>query len=104
MKFKFPKKITIGDVVWKIKYLKDYAGGSFLYKDHTINIGIKHYKNNPTRTLNVIIHELKEIIQVENDTRLERGNNDSDYVFVYGHREHTDICRRLAGLLVEFII
>ena len=83
MKFKFPKKITIGDVVWKIKYLKDYAGGSFLYKDHTINIGIKHYKNNPTRTLNVIIHELKEIIQVEQGVRFEDPTENKNYQFHY---------------------
>jgi hypothetical protein len=103
MKFKFPKKIVVGDVVWKIKYNKTNAGGSFEYDNHTLTIGTKYSQKNPTRTLNSIIHELKEIIQVENDTRLERGNNISDYVFVYDHRDHTDICRRLAGLLDEFI-
>lgn len=85
MKLKFPKKLTIGDVVWTVKYEKNNSGGSFNYKYHILKIGTKHNKDNPTRTLNAIIHELKEIIQVENDTRLDRGNNDADYVFVYDH-------------------
>jgi hypothetical protein len=104
MKLKFPKKITIGDVVWKIKYDKSQKGGSFNYKEHAIVIGIGCYKTQPTRTLNVIIHELKEIIHIEQDTRYDKGHSTEDWFFAYNHQEHTDLCRRLAGCLNEFLI
>lgn len=103
MKLKFPKKITVGDVVWKIKYDKKQGGGSFEYKNHILTIGTRYYKEQPTRTLNVIIHELKEIIHIEQDTRFEKGHSENDWFFAYDHQQHTDIVRRLAGLLNEFI-
>lgn len=103
MKLKLPKKITIGDVVWKVKYNKKEAGGSFGYEDHTINIGTKHLKNQPSRVLSVIIHELMEIICIENDTRYDKRHAEMDFIFVYDHQQHTDIVSRLSGLLNEFI-
>jgi len=103
MRLKFPKKITIGDVVWKIKTDKNKGGGSFGYADQVIVIGTKFLKNQPARTLNVIIHELMEILCIEADIRYDKGNNDADYIFVYDHQQHTDIIRRLSGLLNEFI-
>jgi len=103
MKLKFPKKIQIDDVIWNIKYDKKEAGGSFNYDKHLLKIGTKLYKEQPIRTFVVIIHELKEIIQVQQTTRFLRDDCDSDYIFVYDHRQHTDFCYRLAGLLNNFI-
>jgi hypothetical protein len=103
MKLKFPKKITIGDRIFKVKTDKKEGGGNFSYANHEIIIGTKHLKKQPQSVLNVIIHELMEIICIEEDTRLDKGNNYSDYVFVYDHQQHTDIVRRLAGILNEFI-
>jgi len=103
MKLKFPKKIMIGDREWTVKLDNTTSGGGFEYATHILTIGTRQLKKQPQSTLSVIIHELKEIIQVENDTRFDRGNNVSDYMFVYGHNEHTDICRRLSGLLTQFI-
>lgn len=103
MKLKFPKKIMIGDRIFKVKTDRKEGGGSFSYDKHEIIIGTKHLKKQPQAVLNVIIHELMEIICVEEDTRLDKGNNYADYVFVYDHQQHTDIVRRLAGILNEFI-
>jgi len=109
MKIKKLKKITIGDVVWDIKWDKKKDDGEFVYpwgKEKTrgfIRIGIIDEKVNPTRVLGILIHELKEIIQVEQSVRYIRTDEHKNYEFHYTHKDHTDLCARLAGLLNEFI-
>ena len=109
MKIKKIKKITIGDVVWNIKWDKKEDGGSFTYPwgkkkiEGTIRISIIDEKVNPLRVLGILIHELKEVIQVEQSVRYDRGDESKNYEFHYSHKEHTDLCSRLAGLLNEFI-
>ena len=107
MKFKYPKKITIGDTVFTIEY--DYTcddGAYFQYPDKgkkaLLKFGMKNHKANPEQFLNHLIHELKEIIQVEQSTRLFRRGADS-YEFHYTHSEHSDLCSRLSGLLLNFL-
>jgi len=103
MEFKFPKTLHIDDVVWTMNYNKDSDGGSFHYSDCILEIGIKSYKTQPLRMFSVLIHELKEIIQTQQNTRYERGDENGNYEFHYSHKEHTDLCWRLAGLLSKFI-
>lgn len=111
MKLKFPKTIKISDTTFKvIKNPKD-SGGEFRYwnnddkkelKMGEITIGTLLLKSNPTRVLSIIIHELKEIIQVEQGVRF-RQDGDDESQFHYTHKEHSDLCARLAGLLEEFL-
>lgn len=109
MKIKKIKKIVIGDTLFFLKWDKKKDGGEFSYpwgenkKRGLIRISIVDEKVNPIGVLNIIIHELKEIIQVEQRTRYERGDENKAYEFHYTHKEHTDLCSRLAGLLNEFI-
>jgi hypothetical protein len=105
VKFKYPKKITIGGRKFKLIYDKnDDAGAHFSFngdEEHPfphIFFGMKNTHN----FLEIVIHELKEIIQIEQDTRLTKGN-DGMRVFHYIHAEHTDLCSRLAGHLKKFI-
>jgi len=106
MKLKKIKKIVIGDTEFQIKWNKKESGGAFNYpnknKKALITIGIEDEKINPIGVLNVIIHELKEIIQVEQRVRYDRQDEFKAYEFHYTHKEHTDLCSRLAGLLVQF--
>lgn len=113
LKLKFPKSILIGDATFKIKIDKNRAGGEFYYFDDDkkksvkrrggcIIIGTRLLDINPIAVLSIIIHELKEIIQVEQGTRFSTPSDDS-YQFHYDHRQHTDLCSRLAGLLSQFI-
>ena len=101
MKIKKLKKILIGDTIFKIKWDPNTSGGSFNYSKKLITIGTKPGN---IHALAVLIHEFKEIIQVEQTTRLDRHDCDSEYIFVYNHAQHTDLCSRLAGLLSQFII
>lgn len=109
MQFKFPKKIMIGDVDFRITYNRKEGGGEFGYpwkgKRAFIKLGTRDLKTNPTRFFNVVMHELKEIIQQEQNVRYLRPDEhgDNSYEFHYTHKEHTDLCARLAGLLTHFI-
>ena len=112
MKLKFPKKIIIGDTVFKIRLDSKTSAASFFYYDQNnvkaieggeIKIGTYLLKVNPIRVFSEIIHELKEIIQVEQGARLRDPSVTENYEFHYNHKQHTDLCSRLAGLLNEFI-
>ena len=106
MKFKYPKQITIGDSVFHIKYDSKYGGGNFNYpsakKRGLIRIGTSNIKTNPIRVLNIFMHEVKEIIHVEQATRYDRNDN-GEYEFHYTHKEHTDLVARLAAAVDAFI-
>jgi len=99
MKIKKLKTILIGDVVWKIKWDKTHNGGSFDYIKGEIIFGTQC---NDLRILTIIIHEIKEIIHTKQATRYRRIDSDN-YLFSYGHSEHSELCEELAGYLSLFI-
>lgn len=107
MKIKHIKQITIGDCVFQIKWDKKNCDGELSYpwkkEKAFIRIGCMHEKHSVLQVLNIIIHELKEIIQIEQATRFKRIDEGTAYEFHYTHKEHTELCSRLAGLLNEFI-
>lgn len=109
MKIKFPKTIKIGDTIFKVKVDPKKVGGSFCYwnkkkkEGGELIIGTELLKISPIRVLATIIHELKEIIQVEQGVRFEDPTADDNFQFHYHHKEHTDLCARLAGALIEFL-
>lgn len=107
MQFKFPKKIIIGSVEFDIKYNKNHDGGEFSFPNEKrsgyIEIGTRTLKTNPLRFFEVVIHELKEIIQQLQHTRYVRCYDDDGYEFHYTHKEHDHLCSELAGLLTKFI-
>ncbi len=106
MKYKYPKHITIGDTKFKIIYDRESDGAEFSYqtdkKKAFIRFGMVDHKTNPGRFLSLVIHELKEIIQIEQSTRLWRRGTDA-FEFHYTHAEHADLCCRLGDLLQKFI-
>ena len=114
LKLKFPKTILIGDTNFKVKTDKKRNGGEFYYWDDDekkknkkkggcIIIGTCLLNINPIEVLTTIIHELKEVIQVEQCVRFVIPRSSSSYLFNYNHEQHTDFCSRLAGLLSQFI-
>lgn len=69
MKYKYPKKIVLGCTEFDIKYDKKSLGGSFHYpsdkKRGLITIGIENNKTDPLDFLNVVTHEISEILHIE---------------------------------------
>ena len=106
MKYKYPNSILIGDTNFKIIYDYDYEDASYQYSTDKeqgyIKFGMKNHKYHSEQFLSFLIHELKEIIQIEQSTRFFKRGNDN-YEFHYSHSEHSDLCCRLAGLLIQFI-
>jgi len=104
MKLKYPKKIKIGSTNFIMKYDKKDSGGEFSYgskgNPSFIRVGINC---SISRQLEIFIHEVKEIINFEQGVRLDDPTVRENYIFVYHHKEHTDFCSRLAGILTEFI-
>ena len=108
MKYKYPKKILIGSTEFKITYdYKSDHGAEFSYqrngKGAFIKFGMKEHKTNPLLFFMMLIHELKELIQIEQYVRYNKPSEYSTYIFMYDHGQHDDLCCRLAGLLSKFI-
>lgn len=114
LKLKFPKTIMVGSVEFLIETNNKRTDGEFFYWDKDrktkkmkkgkIIIGTELLNVNPVSVLEVIIHELKEIIQAEQRVRFTRPDTKGEYEFHYNHRHHTDLCGRLAGLLSKFLV
>jgi len=107
MKYKYPKKVTIGDTLFRIEYdYKCCEGASFSYpsdgKKAFIKFGMKNHNANPEQFFNMVIHEIKEILNVEQSTRFWRRGTDG-YEFHYTHAEHSDLCCRLSSIIRKFI-
>ncbi len=108
MKFKYPKKIIVGDTEFHIKYnYKSESGAKFQYPDKGekafVEFGMLNHKANPQQFLNFVIHEFKEIIQVEQATRYCSNDVSGTYLFSYNHVKHSDLCCRLSEILTHFI-
>ena len=86
------------DVIWD----KNSSGGSFCYVAEEITIGLK--TNNELNIFMILCHELMEICAIEVGVRLRRPDCDTDYIFVYDHRQHETIQNMFAGLLYKFLI
>ncbi|HBC89565.1 MAG TPA: hypothetical protein DCZ94_21720 [Lentisphaeria bacterium] len=100
MKLRRLKRIRIGEVIFTVKWDSKDDGGYFDYGEKTISIGIK---GNTMRQFAVIVHEIKEILNINQYVRYTRPDTLKDYEFHYGHREHSAMCNDLAGILNEFI-
>lgn len=107
MKYKYPKKVTIGSEEFKVIYDKNIGGGEFSLswedKEAYIKIGMKHHKGSDLNFINIVLHEITEIVHVVLGTRFKAPDNDSNYHFCYNHREHTTACEMISSVLKQFI-
>lgn len=101
MKIKKLKKIRVNSTVFKIKWDKKCTGGSFCFDEKLIIIGTK--SGNSGRIFQILCHELLEIVACDNLVRMRRPDCESDYIFVYDHRQHDCIANQFAGLLGQFL-
>ncbi len=99
MKIKRIKKLNVNAVVFDVIWDRENYGGSFSYGTHELTICTK----DKSEIFETICHELMEIVSCEMRVRLSRPDCDSDYVFVYDHRQHTTMIAMFSGLLKQFI-
>jgi len=102
MKIKRIKTIKINCYKFTVKWDKTHNGGSFSYGTNEIEIGIKSRVDD--EIFMVICHELMEIVAIETNVRLNRPDCDSDYLFVYDHRQHETMINMFSGLVSQFIV
>lgn len=102
MKLKRINKIRIGSTDFQVIWDKTRDGGEFSYRNKKLVIGTNH--RTTVEILDTIIHELKEMIHIEQWTRFDDGSSSGQYIFVYNHDRHDELCSRLAGLLEQFIV
>ena len=101
MRIKRIKSIKINSYVFRVKWDKESNGAAFHYGSREIEIGTKNRTND--ELLMLITHELMEICAVEMNVRLIRPDVDSDYIFVYDHRQHETMTNMFSGALSQFI-
>jgi len=100
MKIKRIKTLQVNSLKFKIKWDKDMDGASVSYFDELITIGTKAGE---AYTFVSVCHEVMEIVAVEMNVRLKRPDCQSDYIFVYDHRQHDTMMFMFAGLIAQFI-
>ena len=101
MRIKRIKKLRVNSDNFTIKWDKTHSCGSFSYRDHTIEIGVRDVTDE--HIFMVLSHELQEIVAVEMGLRFPRPDCEGDYMFFYDHRQHTSMMYMFAGLLSQFV-
>jgi len=102
MKIKRIKTLQVNCYQFKVVWNKEHGGGSFCYGKKEVEIGVKD--NSTDELLMIICHELMELCAVEMNVRLRRPDCDSDYIFVYDHRQHETMMGIFSNLLKQFIL
>ena len=102
MKIKKIKNIKINCYKFSIKWNPAHSLGYFSYGEREIEIGTKN--NDTDEIFMIICHELMEIVTIESGVRLNRPDCDSDYLFVYDHRQHSTMMCMFSGLISQFIL
>ena len=105
LKIKKIKTLQFNDKVFKVIWNKEHNGGALSYghgvKEPYIEIGTKCLTDK--EMLEIILHELMELVALAMYVRHNRSDVDSDYIFVYDHRQHATMMSMMAGLVSRFI-
>lgn len=102
MKIKRLKKIRINSHDFNVEWDKKVGGGYFSYRDRKICIGTAD--NNNSRIFEIICHEVMEICALEMFVRFDRTDCDSDFMFVYDHRQHTTMMGMFSAAISQFVV
>lgn len=101
---KFPKKVLIGGVYYKIEFSKKVSGGDFWWHKHLIRV---EKGMSQERQFSILLHEICEAILVDNFMRYQKcidaTMHNGDYIFIFKHDAFEIFTSTLAGVLKEFI-
>lgn len=100
MKIKRLKKIKINSYLFNITWDKKRYDAAFSYDDNTMMIGCGGL---PSEVFMLICHEVMEICALEMHVRFRRTDCNTDYIFVYDHRQHDTMMNMFASVIEQFI-
>lgn len=102
MEIVFVKKVVILSNTFKIVYDKLSDGGSFSFSEGVIKVGIKSIKNDPLYVINIISHELLEVILCAMGARYESIRANGNYLFNFDHQTFENAVQLHTMLLTKF--
>ena len=102
MKIRKIKKLKVNSTTFTVVWNKSHNGGIVDYATKIIEIGTNG--NSTERILEVICHELFEVCALEAYVRFDRMDVDSDYLFVFDHRQYTSMMSMFSSLVSQFIL
>lgn len=102
MKVKKIKKLKVNCYTFNVVWDGSHSGGSFSYAKKEINIGTQDRSDDGL--FMVVCHEIMEICALEMNVRLNRPDCESDYLFVYDHRQHETMMNMFSSLVTQFIL
>ena len=102
MNIKRIKKLRVNSYNFIVAWDKDLNNaGSVSYTNHKITIGVRGGAQ--SEIFETICHELWELCAMEMHVHFRRPDCDTDFIFVYDHRQHDTMTNMFAGLLSQFI-
>ena len=101
MKIKRIRKLKVNSFEFEVIWNKNKIAAEFNYVDRRIEIGVNGW--NDDELFMIVCHELQEICACEMNVRFRRPDCDTDYIFVYDHRQHETMTNMFAGLVSQFI-
>lgn len=101
MKIKRIRKLKVNSFTFNIKWVNTEGGASFSYGDKEMVFHTKDFTDE--QLLMLVCHELMEVCAIELNVRMMRPDCETDYIFVYDHRQHETITNMFAGLLSQFL-
>lgn len=103
IELKFIKQIEILAITFKIEWDKTSNGGSFSSGKGIISIGTKSYKTDPLYTMNILSHELMEIILCSMGARFGSSRTGENYLFNFDHQTFENAIELHTQALSKFI-
>jgi len=98
------KRITslrVNSYVFNVIWDNTVSGGSFSFSEKNLTIGTRC--NDEDLIFMILCHELQEMSAIEMNVRMQRPDCNTDYIFVYDHRQFETMINMFAGLLKQFL-
>ena len=103
VQLKFLKHVEILSATFQLEWDKTSDGGSFSWQAAKIIVGVKSYKIDPLYTIQVLSHEIMEVILVGMGARFESNRTGENFLFNFDHQTFENAIQIHTQALTKFI-
>ena len=103
MEIKFIKSVEILSSNFRVIWDKKTDGGNFSWSKGEITVGIKSIKTDPVWALQVLSHEIMEVIFSGMGARFDSSRTGDNYLFNFDHQTFENAIQIHAQALSKFI-